>query len=451
MPLRALLLLLAAGPAAAADWPQWRGPNRDGKSADTGLLAAWPAGGPKLAWELDNVGAGYGQVAVVGDKVYLIGSDGKKKGAPEFVLCLSAADGKEQWRTPLGTAPAEFLDGWGGGPRATPTVAGGKLFALGASGDLVCLDAGTGKERWKKNLVSDFGGRVPQWGYSESPLVDGDKVVVTPGDKGGMVALKADTGELAWKCEELKDGAGYSAIMPADVGGVRVYVQQTNSSGAAPAKGAKGKGGRGDPGRAVIVRAADGKLLFSGGELARTIAVIPTPVVAGDLAFFTAGYGAGCELFQLAPDGMGGVTATLKYTKNKVMVNHHGGVIEHNGYIYGHCEERGGGSNSWVCFDYKKGSDEPVWSEKKPGKGSIAYADGHFYLYSESSGELVRIKATPDGYQAAGRFTIPKKSELRKGTNGAIWPHPAIANGKLYLRDYERLFVYDLTGPAAGK
>ena len=424
----AFLLCLTAGPAVAADWPQWRGPNRDGKSADTGLATVWPAGGPKLAWKLDNVGTGYGQVAVVGDSVYLIGAEGKKAGAKEFVLCLSAADGKEKWRTPLETAAAKFSDGWGGGPRGTPTVAGGKLFALGASGDLHALDAAGGKLLWHKNLVSDFGGTVPNWGYSESPLADGGNVVVTPGSKTGMVALKADSGEVAWKCTELADKAGYSGIIPAVVGGVRVYVQQTAE-------------------HAVGVRAADGKLLFKTGEIGRRTAVIPTPVVAGDLAFFTAGYGAGCECYRLAADGSGGVTAEKVYSKNKVVVNHHGGVIEKDGFVFGHSD----GGQGWVCFDYKTGPDEPVWKDKGPGKGSITYADGHFYLYGEKSGELVRIRATKDGFQEAGRFTIPKTSAERKGTNGAVWPHPAVANGKLYLRDYELLFVYDLGAKVAAK
>jgi outer membrane protein assembly factor BamB len=442
-----LAFLLLAVTATAADWPQWRGPNRDGKSADTGVSAAWPSGGPKLAWKLDNVGTGYGQVAVVGDRVYLVGADGKKKGAPEFVLCLSAADGKEVWKSPLDTAPAEFLDQWGGGPRGTPTVAGDKLYALGASGDLVCLAVADGKRLWKKNLVTDFGGSVPQWGYSESPLVDDGKVVVTPGGKpppgkkgrpapaappssgpaSGMVALDAATGNPVWACTELTDPAHYSSAVVATVGGVKLYVQQTGTN-------------------AVGLRASDGKLLFRTGELQRTIAVIPSPVVVGDLAFFTAGYGAGCELYKLAADGSGGVTADKVYTKNKVMVNHHGGVVEHNGYVFGHCEGRGGGSNTWVCFDYKKGPDEPEWSKPGPGKGSVTYADGHLYLYGEKSGELIRVKATKDGYQEVGKFAIPKTSEQRKGTQGAVWPHPAIANGKLYLRDYELLYVYELAG-----
>lgn len=410
---------LLVGSTVAADWPQWRGPNRDGKSADTGLLKEWPKSGPKLAWKLDDVGAGYGTPAVVGDRVYLIGAEGKKAGATEFVICLSAADGKQLWKTPIQTTQGKFNDNWGGGTRSTPTVTKDKIFVLGATGDVVCVSVADGKPVWAKNVVKDFGGKIPFWGYSESPLVDGNLVVVTPGVKTGMVALNKDTGETVWQCKEFDDDAGYSSIVPTVVGGVRVYVQQTMKNG-------------------VGVRATDGKLLFKVGEIARRTAVIPTPVVDGEGVFYTAGYGAGCEYYKLTADG-DGVKAEKVYSKNKVVANHHGGVIELGGKVYGHSD-----SNGWVCFDYKTGPDEPVWKNKGPGKGSIAYADGHFFCYSESKGELVRIKATPEGWQEAGKFTIPATSQLRKGTSGQIWPHPVVANGKLYLRDYELLFVYDL-------
>jgi outer membrane protein assembly factor BamB len=436
--LPAALLGLMAGTAVAADWPQWRGPNRDGKSADAGLLKEWPAGGPKLAWKLADVGTGYGSVAVVGDKAYLIGAEGKKAGAKEFVLCLSTADGKQLWKTPLDTAQARFLDGWGGGPRGTPTVVDGKLFALGASGDLVCLNADTGSQVWAVNLVRDFGGSVPTWGYSESPLVDGDKVVVTPGGRqpakgkkgaepakpagksqGAVVALDKNSGKLLWGCQELTDPAGYSSCVITTVGGVRVYVQQTMESG-------------------VGIAADTGRLLFKVGEIGRRTAVIPTPVVDGEGVFFTAGYGAGCEYFKLSAAG-DGVTAEKVYSRNSVVANHHGGVVEVGGKLYGHSDSKG-----WVCFDYKTGPDEPVWANKGPGKGSVAFADGYCYAYGERTGELVRFLASPDGWKEAGKFTIPATSQQRKGTQGLIWPHPVIANGKLYLRDYELLFVYDV-------
>lgn len=410
-----------SGTLAAADWPTWRGPNRDGISTETGISGPWPAEGPKLAWKITDaavIGVGYGSPAVVGDRIYLVGADGPKKDAKESASCLSAVDGKQIWKTPLDTTPGNFNDGWGGGPRSTPTVDGDHVYVLGSTGDLVCLTTKDGKEVWKKNLVKDFGGKIPTWGYSESVLVDGPNVVVTPGSKSGVVALDKKTGATVWTCEDLKDGAGYSSLVPVEIGGVRQYVSQTMKHG-------------------FGVRAKDGKLLWSVGEIGRATAVIPTPVVHDGIAFFTSGYGAGCEAFKLEPDG-DGTKATKIYSKNKVVANHHGGVIRFGDNIYGHSDSTG-----WVCFDYKTGPADPTWSSKKNSKGSIAYADGQFYTYGESKGDLVRIKATPEGWEETGRFTIPATSTIRP-KQGKVWAHPVIANGKLYLRDYELLYCYDL-------
>ncbi|MGL6094220.1 MAG: PQQ-binding-like beta-propeller repeat protein [Fimbriiglobus sp.] len=421
-----LTVVAATGTATAADWPQWRGPNRDGKSADTNLLKAWPDAGPRLVWSVsapDAIGAGYGSPAVVGDRLFILGSDSAKKDGQEYCAALSVADGKPIWRVGLKTSPGDFNDGWGGGTRSTPTVDGDTLYALGSTGDLVALKLADGKEVWRKNLVKDFGGGIPVWGYSESVLVDGNNVICTPGGKGGMVALDKATGKTVWQCKEFTDGAGYSSVIPTVVGGVRQYVQQTMGSG-------------------VGVRAKDGKMLWKVGEIGRKVAVIPTPIVKDGGVFFTAGYGAGCEYYTLAAAG-DGTKATKVYTKNNNVVNHHGGVIELGGNVFGFSDGKG-----WVCFDFTKGPDDTVWANKGPGKGSITFADGHFYCYGEAKGELVRIKATADAWEPAGKLTIPKTSKLRPG-NGKVWAHPVISNGKLYLRDYEMLYVYDLKLPGA--
>jgi outer membrane protein assembly factor BamB len=431
---RALSLLVAAGfaaTAAAADWPQWRGPNRDGKSADTGLLQEWPKGGPKLLWKIDTLGGGYGAPAVVGDRIYILSGESATDFAPEYVVCLNVADGKELWRTKLAeqqTGP-EGVQGkfrmYGGGPRSTPTVAGDFVYGLGGTGDLACVATSDGKLVWRKNLAADFGGRVPSWGYSESPLVDDGKVVCCAGGKGGAVALDAKTGDTVWRCRDLTDDAGYSSFVVAEVGGVRQYVTQTSVKG-------------------IGVRANDGKLLWRVGEIGRAIAVIPTPVVAGDgHVFFTAGYRAGCELYKLDPDGSGGTRATKVYSRNKVLDNQHGGVVEVGGYVYGYSD-----SQRWVCFDYRKGPDEPVWTSNKLGKGSVTYADGHLVCYAESDGTVALVKATPVGWQEAGRFTLPVKSKLRP-PGGRFWPHPVVAHGRLYLRDTEHLCCYDVGRPGA--
>jgi outer membrane protein assembly factor BamB len=374
---------------------------------------------------MELVGAGYGSPAVVGDRLYLVGRDEDTPTGREFCVCLAVADGKQIWKTPLGSGPGNFGgNDRGHGPHCTPTVEGDQVFVLGVTGDLVCLAKTNGKLVWHKNLVSDFGGKVPQWGYSESVLVDGNRVVCTPGQGTGMVALDRKTGETVWSCKEFADVAGHSSIVPTVVGGIRQYVQQTKE-------------------KAVGVRASDGKLLWRVGELNRVIAVIPTPVVTDDgYVFLTAGYGAGCECFKLTPDGEG-TKAEKVYSKFRTVQNHHGGVIAVGDHVFGHSDSPG-----WVCFAFKKAEDEPVWQAQGVGKGAISYADGHFYCYSESDGTLALIKASPSKWDEVGRFKIPETSKTRAQAKTKVWPHPVIANGKLFLRDYEHLYCYDVKGSA---
>lgn len=414
--------LTAATFATAADWPQWRGPNRDGYSAEKNLVKKWPADGPKLLWSITDaevVGTGYGSPAVVGDRFYILGGTTAKKDSKQFVACLSTKDGKSIWKKEIPTGPGGYSDGWGGGPRATPTVADGYVYVLGPTGDLVCLGADKGDIVWSKNLVKDFKGGIPNWGYSESVLIDDGHAVVTPGGKGGMIALDAKTGEKVWQCTDFTDGAGYSSIIPTTVAGVKQYVQQTMSSG-------------------IGVRSKDGKLLWKVGEIKRATAVIPSPVVKDDFVFYTAGYGAGCECFKLTADG-DGTKAAKVYSGNKTVANHHGGVISVGDFVYGHSD-----SSGWVCFPFKSGED-PAWKDKGVGKGSISFADGYLYCYSEGSGTLAVIEPSEKAYKEVGKLKIPETSKLRPN-QGKVWAHPVIADGKLFLRDYEKLFVYDLRG-----
>jgi outer membrane protein assembly factor BamB len=425
-----VLTLLAAVSVSAAqapksavnssDWPQWRGPNRDGISSEENLLEKWPEAGPNLLWkkvELTDVGTGYGSPAVVAGKLYIMGADGPKQGAKEFITCLNVSDGAKIWQTKLTTSPGKFLDGWGGGPRCTPTVDGKNLYVLGATGDLTCVKIEKGEIVWTKNLVKDFGGGIPTWGYSESVLIDGDNLVVTPGGKGGMISLNKTTGATVWQCKEFEDAAGYSSIVIAEIDGVKQYVQQTMVGG-------------------VGVQTKDGKLLWKAGSLARRTAVIPSPIVADGHVFFTAGYGAGCECFKLEKDGSG-TKATEVYTKNKTVANHHGGVVQIGKYVYGHSDNGG-----WVCFDFKAGG-EAIWTNNGVGKGSVTAARGYLYCLSEQTGKLARVKATEKGYEESGSFTLPALSKLRPNS-GKVWPHPVIADGKLFLRDFDLLYVYDI-------
>jgi outer membrane protein assembly factor BamB len=416
----AALILAAPAPGTTeSDWPQWRGHGRDGKSLEKGLIANWGAG-PKLAWENAKIGHGYGSPSVVGDKVFILGGTDNNPGSPEFIRCLNLKDGTEVWSTPMGTSAGDYLGGWGAGPRSTPTFANGMLYCLGSTGDLLCVNAKDGKQVWRKNLVKDFGGSIgkPTWGYSESPLVDGDNVICTPGKGTGMVALNAKSGETVWACKEFDDFAQYSSILPVDVGGVRIYLQQAGAS-------------------SLGVRAKDGKLMFRNKELNRSIAVIPTPVYADGHVFFTSGYGAGCECYKLTASG-DTVKAEKVYSKFKTISNHHGGVIQIGDHLYGH-----NNANKWVCFAFKEAKDDAVWSHQGFGKGSITYVDGHFLCYEENSGNLAVIKATQSGWEQVGKLELPKKSKTSKA-KGAIWAHPVVAHGKLFLRDFDLLLAFDL-------
>jgi hypothetical protein len=414
--------MLAAAPApkdaatSTEDWPQWRGPNRDGKSGVKGII--FPKDGPKLAWQNEDIGIGYGQPAVVGNRLYInVGSD-RKAGSPEALLCLSLDKGEKIWKEEVGTSAGNFNDSYGGGPRSTPTVTNGHVYVLGSTGDLACFTAEDGKKVWSKSLVRDFGGQIPDWGYSESPLVEDGRVIVTPGKGTGMIALDAKTGKTVWECKEFKDVAGYSSIVPMMLGETKLYIQQTMEAG-------------------LAVKAKDGKLAFKGEKMARRTAVIPTPVISSNYVFFTANYRAGCECYQLSLDG-DAVKAKKLYSGEKTVTNHHGGVIGLDNHIFGHSD-----SGGWTCFDFKKEKPEAEWQSSKLGKGSITYADGRFFCYAESSGDLAVIKASTQGWEEVGRMSLPSKSATRPNS-GKIWPHPVIAQGKLFLRDYEKFFVFDV-------
>ena len=404
-----LLVPVLSALAAAGDWPQWRGPNRDGISTETGLLKEWPKDGPPLAWKVRGLGSGYSTVSLVGNRIFTLGD----KAEETFVIALNRADGKQVWATKLGKGGSV---GWGNfeGPRSTPTVDGNLVFAIGQWGEVICLEADSGKELWRKDITSDFGSKRPEWGYAESPLVDGDQVVFTPGGpKGAIVALNKKTGELIWQSAAFKDAAHYSSLVIAEIAGIRQYVQLTDA-------------------HVVGIAPKDGKLLWRAMRRGAT-AVIPTPICFDDQVYVTSGYGIGCNLFKVTKSSDGELTAEQVYA-NKVMANHHGGVIKLGDYVYGHSDGKG-----WTCQELKTGN--AAWQEKgpAPGKGSIAYADGHFYLRAEDGkGTVALIEATPDGYKEHGRFNQPERSDKNS------WAHPVIAGGKLYLRDQDLLLCYDI-------
>jgi outer membrane protein assembly factor BamB len=400
-------VLLFSLQLGASDWPQWRGPNGDGKSTETGLLRAWPTGGPPLAWQVDDLGAGYSGVALVGDAIYTTGEFGEDT----EVLALNREDGRRRWSAKLGRAGGP---GYGNfeGPRGSVSVAGDHVYGLGHYGELVCLEASSGREIWRKHLTADMGGALPEWGFSESPLVDGTRLVVTPGgERGTVAALDRATGEVLWQSKELTDPAHYASLVIAELGGVRQYVVLTSEHVAG-------------------IGPADGRVLWRAARKGR-VAVIPTPIVHGDLVYVTSGYGVGCNAFRVTKDGSSFEVAEIY--ANKVMVNHHGGVILVGDHVYGHSDAKG-----WTCQELETG--EAVWQDRQIlGKGAIGYADGHLYLRREDGpGTVVLVEATADGVKEKGRFDQPNRSTRNS------WTHPVIVGGFLYLRDQGRLFCYDV-------
>jgi hypothetical protein len=408
--------------ATADDWPQWRGPNRDGVSKETGLLKAWPTTGPKLLWTFEEAGVGYSSPAIVSDRLYVLGAEDPEKGDREFAICVNAKNGKEIWREKLDNSPGGYLTQWGGGPRSSPTVDGDFLYILGARGDLQCRKTADGSKVWGINLVKDLGGKIPSWGYCESVLIDGDRLLCMPGGaKGTFACLKKKTGEVEWRSTDLKDGASYSSIV---IGSkpIKQYITVA-------------------PTGAVGIRASDGKLLWKSAAGKNGTAVIPTPVVSDRFVFATSGYGSGCGAVELEADGSDGVKAKDLYL-SKTMINHHGGVIRVGEFIYGYSDKGG-----WMCLDYlklEKDNDDPVWKSNKLEKGSLTFADGHFYCYGQK-GVCALIEANPKEWKESGRFEIPKKTQFPR-KSGNIWTHPVVANGKLFLRDHELIFCYDLKG-----
>ena len=403
----------ALAEAERGEWSRWRGPNGDGLSAETGLLREWPAEGPPLVWQAKGFGSGYASVAISAGKVFTLG----KKDGQTHLIAADVKDGNVLWSTPIGDS--------GGNPNCTPTVDGNLVFGLSNGGDLACVNAKTGKLLWNKHLVRDLGGRMMSgWGYSESPLVDGDRLICTPGGNDSLLAaLDKRTGEPIWQTKVDQplgdrggDGAGYASIVISHGAGVKQYITLV---------------GRG----IVSVDAASGKLLWSYNDVANGTANIPTPIVSGDYVFCSSGYGTGSALLKLSKDGRGVKAQEQYFLDANELENHHGGMILKDGYVFcGHQHNEG----FPICVEMKSG--EIVWGGNKrgPGGGSaaVAYADGHFY-FRYQDGIMALIEANPREYKLKGKFKI-------KTHNDNSWPHPVIAGGKLYLRDQDDLLCYDI-------
>jgi outer membrane protein assembly factor BamB len=406
----ALGLCLAPLALPAADWPQWRGPQRNGVSAETGLLAEWPKDGPRLVWQVKDIGSGYSTPSVVGDRLYLLSNEGTNN---EFVQALEAKDGKKIWSQRIGNVGNPDQQPNYPAARSTPTVDGELVLALGSDGDLACLERATGKVRWQKNVRKEYGGQPGIWAYSESPLVDGEAVVCTPGGSNAtLVALNKQTGELIWKCAIPEgDQAAYTSAQAIKVGGVRQYIQMVQ-------KGLVG------------VEAKTGKLLWRYDKTAKgSPAVIPTPVADGDF-IYSAGARSGGGGIRLKVNG-GAFEPERVYFSPKLPTSV-GGVVKVGEYLYGTS------AGALLCLEFTTGNVK--WDDRSISPASLCYADGRLYLHGEN-GEVALVEATPEAYREKGRFKPTDPPD--RGASKA-WAYPVIANGRLYIRDLGTLWCYDV-------
>ena len=391
-------------PAASAfDWPQWQGPDRTGVSKETGLLQQWPVSGPPLLWSVSGLGAGYGSLAIRGDRIFLQGLNA----SGSTLSSLNRTDGKVVWTKSLGRGGSNDR---GPGPRGTPTLDGDRVYVLTENGDLACLNASNGTALWQRNILADFAGRQIPWLISESPLVDGNHVIVTPGGPGaGIVALDKISGKTVWSSQQLSDEAGYSSPIAADVQGVRVIMTLTSRGG-------------------VGVRASDGKLMWRHTPVANDTANIATPVFHDNKVFYTSGYGTGGALLGLTAQA-GEVKAQQIYFTRE-MQNHHGGVVLVNGYLYGF------NNSILMCLEFATGKTQ--WRDRSVGKGTLVYADGNLYIQSEDN-VVGLAEASPAGYKEKGRFRT-------KNQGFPSWAHPVVSGGRLYIRDQGTLAAYNIRG-----
>jgi tetratricopeptide (TPR) repeat protein len=414
-----LLAIKAGGPDKKASarspghWPQWRGPERTNRSKETGLLKTWPKHGPPLAWKAEGLGQGVASVAVAGGRVYTLGY----RGEDELVTALQESTGKKVWSVRIGPAVREnMVMRWLG--QRTPTVDGDRLYAVTARGELVCLKTAGGKEVWRKSYPKDFGGKAPGWGYSDRPLVDGDRLICAPGGATATVlALNKKTGATLWKCPlDDKLLAGYAATVVAEVGGVRHYVAFLH-------------------GAVVGVAARDGKLLWRYDRIANRTANNYTPIVHGDHVFLASGYGSGMALLKLAADRRA-VRAEEVYFDRQPLPPWHEGTVLVGKHLYL------GASRGFTCVEFKTG--KVVWQQRGAVGGvvNLVFADGHLYLRSQQ-GKVALVEATPKAYRLKGTLQIPG-ARPKPGSTA-----PVVTGGRLYLRDDDVLFCYDVKeGPA---
>lgn len=419
----AFSFLTLCGSARADDWLQWRGPDRANRSAETGLFETWTADGPPLEWNAQGLGEGYAGVSVRGDWIYSTGNNDEG----QFVIALNASDGSVRWKTVVTDSVPKH--GYGGS-RSTPTIDGDHVYIVSSDGRIVCLSAEQGEIVWQRDFDEFDGKMMSSWGFSESPLVDEDRVVCTPGgNRAVVVALDKLSGETIWECKlprspkgevnakgaSLKDGSGYSSCVISNGGRMKQYVQMV--------------------GRGLIgIHAKTGIGVWRYKNTANTTANIPTTIAEGDYVVTSTGYGTGSAMLKLSKRGRGVRFKTVWALEGREFQVKHGGMTLVDGYIYaGH----GNGAGMPVCVQMKTG--KIMWGPERAkgsGEASFIYADDHLVVRRED-GTVMLIRANPKKFDLVHSF----KPEFQQGKS---WAHPVIANGKLYLREQDRLMCYRL-------
>lgn len=394
--------------ADAEDWAQWRGPNRDGKSAETGLLQQWPDSGPKLLWQLNDLGDGYGSPSIADGVIYLVVNEGLEK---ESVIALDDRDRKQLWSTQIGKVGEPDQRPNYPAARSTPTVVGDSVYVLGSDGDFVALDAANGSIRWQKNIRNDFDGVPGEWAFAESPLVDDDVVVIAPGgESAALVALDRKSGEPIWKAAIPGSAkAGYASIITGNVADTKQYIAYIGMG-------------------LVGVEAETGKLLWT-YDGTKGLANSATPLLSDNFVYSGAGR-VGGGLVKLTSNASG-IEAEQVYFSPK-LPNAQGGSIKIGDHLYG------GSSSTMMCIDFESG--DVLWEQRIPDSASMCYADNRLYLHL-NNGDVMLVEPSPEEYRERGKFSPPDQPDRGKAK---AWAYPVIANGKLYIRDLGSLWCYDV-------
>lgn len=391
-------VLLCVSPAYA-DWPQWLGPDRTGISTETGFLKTWPKDGPEVLWKR-NLGKGFSGISVADGRVFTMFAEGDD----EFVVCLNEESGDEIWRFRTGGMFEEWQGG--DGPRSQPTVDGERVYVLGAGGRLYALTAANGETIWTVDLVDGLGGRFPRFGFSTSPLVEGDFLFLEAATRDGtFLALHRKDGKVAWASQN--DVASYSSPIALDLAGARqvVYFSGDAVAGLSP---------------------VDGSLFWRYPWKTSYDLNIATPIfVPPDRIFISSGYDHGAALLRIESGGDG--FSVTRVWESRRMKNHFGTSVLVGDYIYGF------DNVILKCIEARTGKEQ--WKHRGYGKGALIYADGHLVLLSDN-GRLALAQATPDGFMEKAGVQV---------LDGRSWTMPTLANGRVFVRDMRKIVCLDLS------